>query len=255
MGQVAANEPPIMNLPPNLDTQIRRAAREFWLARAMARDEQTKRGTRDSGQRAEVTAGRSLDGFRALIIDTIRRNSCPQTIVHDGRKAVSLPGYFRPSKSWDLLAVRKSQLILCIELKSLGGPSFGNNANNRAEEAIGSGYDFRRAQHQGQFGGGSRPFLGYLILVEDDPGSSRSVSVHSPHFEVDPVFAESSYQSRMRILCERLMEQQVYSSAAVLATPRPANQNARVSYSDLSEPTSFRRLLTRLAAHVSGECR
>jgi hypothetical protein len=62
MGHPAILESPIMNLPPNLDTQIRRAAREFWNARAMARHEQTKRGTTDSGQRAEVTAGRASMG-------------------------------------------------------------------------------------------------------------------------------------------------------------------------------------------------
>ena len=43
---------------------------------------------------------------------------------------LTLPGYFRPTKLWDLLVTYKGQLIAAIELKSHVGPSFGNNFNN-----------------------------------------------------------------------------------------------------------------------------
>jgi len=34
------------------------------------------------------------------------------------RQSLELPGFFRPTKEWDLLVVREGQLIAAIELKS-----------------------------------------------------------------------------------------------------------------------------------------
>jgi hypothetical protein len=61
------------------------------------------------------------------------------------RTNIELPGYYRPTKKWDLVVVDKSCLVAAIEFKSQAGPSFGNNINNRAEEAIGSAVDIWRA--------------------------------------------------------------------------------------------------------------
>jgi hypothetical protein len=52
-----------------------------------------------------------------------------------------LPGFFRPTKEWDLLAIHDGKLLAVIEAKSQVGPSFGNNFNNRTEEAMGSALD------------------------------------------------------------------------------------------------------------------
>lgn len=58
-------------------------------------------------------------------------------------------------------------MIAAVEFKSQVGPSFGNNFNNRSEEAIGSAHDIWTAFREGAFGAQSRPFIGWLILVED----------------------------------------------------------------------------------------
>ena len=55
----------------------------------------------------------------------------------------------------------------------------------------------------------------------------------------------------MRILCERLMEQNLYSAAAVLAAPQGATGTSR----DLSAATSFKTLLAKLSGHLAGETR
>jgi hypothetical protein len=52
------------------------------------------------------------------------------------KRAVELPGYFRPTKEWDLLLVRDKTLIAAVEAKSQVGPSFGNNFNNRTEANV-----------------------------------------------------------------------------------------------------------------------
>ncbi len=185
-----------------------------------------------------------------MIVDVVHRYGPEGCEVHCDKSMVVLPGFFRPTKQWDLLIVFQRRLLAAFELKSLCGPSFGNNANNRCEEAMGSGYDFRKAQNEGLFGRGASPFLGYFILVEDSPGSREPVSVKSPHFSTDKIFHSSSYQQRMKILCERMVEQQLYSCASVLVA---SNEAKFGNSSHLSNQTSFRFLLSRLAGHIASE--
>jgi hypothetical protein len=234
----------------DFDERLRQAVRFFWRGRRDATQKQLAAGRLDQGNRGAVTGGKNLDGFRDMIVDVVRRYGPEGCEIHRGKTMVVLPGFFRPTKQWDLLVVFRGRLLAALELKSLCGPSFGNNANNRCEEAIGSGCDFRKAQGEGLFGSGASPFLGYLLLVEDDPRSRQIVSAKSPHFPTDKVFHFSSYQQRMKILCERIVEQQLYSSAAVLVAPNSAKSGES---SDLSSQTAFRFLLSRLAGHLASE--
>lgn len=110
--------------------------KSFWHTRKRQADLQRKRGQTDQGSRSAVTGGRQMDGFsetisRLLIDAEIDENDIFQ------RVSVELPGYFRPTKEWDIVVVVDGNLIAAIELKSQVGPSFGNNFNNRTEEALG----------------------------------------------------------------------------------------------------------------------
>jgi len=149
--------------------------------------------------------------------------------------------------------MRGKKLLAALELKSLGGPSFGNNFNNRCEEAIGSGLDFRTAQREGAFGRAATPFLGFFILIHDAEGSRKLLSEPSLNdaFRCDPVFKEASYQDRMVILCERLMQEGLYSSAATMSSPPDAIRSG--NFKDLTEETSFYRFLNKLQGHVQAE--
>jgi len=97
-----------------------------------------------------VTAGHHLNGIRDLI-GSVFRDELPQARVHQTAD-VSLPGYYRCMKKWDLLVEHEGYLVAAIELKSQVGPSFGNNLNNRTEEAIGSAVDLWRSYEGGTFG-------------------------------------------------------------------------------------------------------
>ncbi len=234
----------------SLDVRIQQAVRFFWQGRISAIEKQSTGGRLDQGNRGAVTGGKNLDGFRSMMLDVIAKHGPEACEVYHNRTMVVLPGFYRPVKQWDLLVVHQGRLLVALELKSLCGPSFGNNANNRCEEAIGSGHDFRRAQSEGLFGKGASPFLGYFLLVEDAPGSQRPVTLKSSHFPADEVFQETSYQQRMRILCERMVEQQLYSAASILVAP---NSPTSGEFSDLSPTTGFRYFLSRLAGHLAGE--
>lgn len=162
-----------------------------------------------------------------------------------------LPGYFRPTKLWDLLVIHQGELIAAIELKSHVGPSFGNNFNNRAEESIGTAHDFWTAYREGAFGKQPRPFAGWLMLVEDAPKSRSPVKDKSPHFPVSIEFQDASYLKRYDVLCQRLMQEQLYSAAAVIASPRESIKTG--SYSDLSSMTSLKTFVSALAGHVAAQ--
>ena len=75
----------------------------------------------------------------SLVVDIVHANGLAHADIMLKRRLLTLPGFFRPTKLWDLLVINQGKLIAAIEFKSQVGPSFGNNANNRCEEALGNG--------------------------------------------------------------------------------------------------------------------
>lgn len=227
------------------------AVSAFWSSRAHAREKQLAAGKNDPGERAGVTAGKNMDEFLGLLIDIVKANGLAHAEIHQRRAVVTLPGYFRPTKLWDLLVIHKGQLIAAIELKSQVGPSFGNNFNNRAEEAIGTAHDFWTAYREGAFGPESRPFVGWLMLVEDAAASRAVVKEKSPHFPVFKEYQGASYLERYDLLCQRLMKEQLYTTAALIASHRGADQAG--AHAPMSDMTSFKTFVASLAGHIAGE--
>jgi len=227
------------------------AVQAFWGNREKARQKQIESGKADQGERASVTAGKNMDGFIALVIDIVRANGLDRAEIHQKGRVLTLPGYFRPTKLWDLLVINNGRLIAALEFKSQVGPSFGNNFNNRAEEAIGTAHDLWKAYREGAFGEQPRPFVGWLMLLEDAPESRSPVRDSSPHFPVFKEFEEASYSERYNILCRKLVQEQLYTTASVLTSPRSAAEDG--SYSELSNMTGLRTFVTELAGHVAAE--
>lgn len=233
------------------ERQTKEAVMAFWGNREKARQKQIEAGKIDQGERAGVTAGKNMDGFIALVVDIVKANGLAHAEIHLARRVVTLPGYFRPTKLWDLVVINRKQLIAAIELKSQVGPSFGNNFNNRTEEAIGTAHDLWTAYREGAFGKHPRPFVGWMMLVEDAPESRRAVRDLSPHFPVFAEFQGASYLKRYDILCQRLVQEQLYTTACLMASPRDAAASG--VYTDLSDMTSFRTFIASLAGHVATE--
>lgn len=233
------------------EKKAREATMAFWGNREKARQKQIETGKADQGERAGVTAGKNMDGFLALIIDIVKANGLAHAEIHQQRAVVTLPGYFRPTKLWDVLVIQDKRLIAAIELKSQVGPSFGNNFNNRTEEAIGTAHDLWTAYREGAFGKNPRPFVGWLMMVEDAPESRRPVTDRSPHFPVFKEFQGASYLKRYDVLCQRLIQESLYGAASVIASPRDAAKTGQ--FSELSELTGLKTFVTTLAGHVAAE--
>jgi Restriction endonuclease XhoI len=233
----------------DFETKTQAAIKTFWQSREDAKHKQQASGKADQGERAGVTGGKNMDGFAKLVIDLVKGNGLQHAEIHHQRAVLTLPGFFRPTKLWDMLVIDKGQLIAALEFKSQVGPSFGNNFNNRAEEAIGTSHDFWTAYREGAFGPHARPFLGWLMVVEDAPQSRADVKLSSPHFPVFPEFTKSSYLTRYDMLYRRLAQEHLYSTSSVIATPRSAVVDGR--YSEMSPTTGMRSFVASLAGHIA----
>jgi len=231
-----------------MDGEIEEAVSHFWDSRLRQARSQKKRGKADQGARAAVTGGAQMDGFVELITGLVRKAGLPKPKIHRDKK-LELPGYFRPTKQWDLLVVVDGMVLAVVEAKSQVGPSFGNNFNNRTEEAIGSAVDFWTAYREGAFGGSPRPWLGYLFLLEDSPKSRSPVKVAEPHFEVLQEFKEASYMLRYELLCRKLVRERHYEGVSFITSPQPVGK--KVSFSQPAADLTFGKFAASLTAHVS----
>lgn len=148
--------------------------------------------------------------------------------------------------------IKNSQLIAAVEAKSQVGPSFGNNFNNRIEEAMGSALDLWTAFREGAFNKGAQPFLGYVFMLEDCPASQVPVRVQEPHFKVFPEFVGASYAKRYELFCRKLVRERLYTAAAFLTSRSDTGVSGLYSEPapDLSMVTFARALSAHVAAYA-----
>lgn len=88
-------------------------------------------------------------------------------------------------------------------------------------------------------------------MVEDAPGSRSPVRDASPHFPVFPEFQGASYLKRYDILCQRLIQEQLYTTASIITSPRTAVTSGE--YAELSEMTGLKAFVAALAGHCAAE--
>lgn len=225
----------VFKMPNDIEQRIARAMDFFWSTRTGQISRQTAHGVHDQGNRGAVTGGKQLDGFVDLVFDLLTLNGVPSRCIYTNSD-LELPGFFRPNKKWDLLVVDNKELIIAIEFKSQVGPSFGNNFNNRTEEAMGSALDLWTAYREGVFGTHNAPWLGYFMVLEDCIKSNEPVRVRSPHFNVLDEFIDASYKQRYEIFCNKLLLERQYSAACFATT---SFINETISYGFPKENLSF----------------
>lgn len=233
--------------------EIKKATSEavsyFWKMR-----EQQKKGQveQSEGNRGSVLGGKHLDGFFNLIINVLVNNGVEPSDIYTS-KQLELPGFFRPTKKWDLLVIKKiskeeRRLVCALEMKSQVG-SFGNNFNNRTEESLGSSVDFWTAYRENAFHSIPRPWLGYLLLLEDSEGSRNKVSTMEPHFKVFDEFKNTSYAERYEIFARKLVSEGKYTSACLIKSEKSSGLK-KGEYQEPAKDLSVKQFITSLAAHL-----
>lgn len=232
---------------PRIEDLLKKAVAHYWRT-LNQQSERQKSGDADRGGRAAVTGGKQMDGFCELVQKILVHNELPEASIYT-RDRLELPGYFRPTKRWDMLVVHDGHLIAAIEFKSQLGPSFGNNFNNRTEEALGSAVDLWTAYREGAFGRDQpRPWLGWVMLLEESPQSMAPVGLKEPHFQAFTEFRGTSYARRYELLLRRLILEKTYDCAAlILAT---ANGGPKGRFREPANDLTMKRLLAGLAGHV-----
>ena len=253
-------------MSPKLEQRFAKAVRYFWRVRSSQGERQgAAGGGRDAGERTAVTGGGHCRGFASLICELLVENGIPDVHVFFAREKVAkgvvpskrpqkqkgteLPGFFRATKDWDLIVVAEDQLVAGVEFKSQIGPSFGNNFNNRTEEAIGNATDLQVAFREGAFKLSARPWLGYFVLLEECAKSLSPVSVEEPHFSVFPEFKGASYAKRYELLCQRLVREQLYDAACFVLSTR--ERGPRGKYREPNSEISFRTFVSSLIGHAT----
>ena len=221
---------------PEQTPAFRNAVAHFWERRGRAT---AAEDVAYAGRRAEVVGGKQLDGFLYTLRQELVSAGVSGSRIHIRRALTYLPGFFRPTKMWDLIVATDRELCAVVELKAHIGPSFGNNTNNRAEEAIGNATDLWQAYREGAFADSPEPWLGYLLLLEDCDEVRRDVAVKEPHFDVFPEFKSASYQRRYELLLRKLVRERLYSAACLLVSDP----------NDAGETTNYHEPATDLSAH------
>ncbi len=225
-----------------------RAVAHYWATRTAQRDRQKRTGKADQGLRSAVTGGAQMDGFIDLFTELIAAAGIPAQYVFRSNN-VELPGFFRPTKEWDLLVIREKTLLVAIEAKSQVGPSFGNNFNNRTEEAMGSALDLWTAYRERAYLGSPQPFLGYFFMLEDCDASNNPVKVREPHFKVFPEFVGASYRRRYELFCRKLVLERYYTTSAFITSM--ARDGSRGLFSTPADDLSLERFAKILVGHLA----
>lgn len=230
-----------------LSERFRQSVERFWEIRDAQGKKQAKTGRVDAGTRGDVTGGGHMAEIEKLVVEILIAAGIGPLEVKT-RSKLELPGYFRAEKQWDLLVISRQQLVAAVEFKSQVGPSFGNNFNNRTEEAIGNATDLLTAFREGRVGTDIPPFLGYFFLLEDCPAVQAPVKNAAPHFPVDPIFKDASYSKRYEILCRRLVRERLYNAACLTLSPKPEKGPATISPAPAD--LSFRSFAAALRGHA-----
>ncbi|MEG3436379.1 PaeR7I family type II restriction endonuclease [Pannus brasiliensis CCIBt3594] len=245
-----------MNTLENFEELIQEAIECFWDTRKRQGEKQETSGKKDMGNRGNVTGGKHMEGFEHLVVRIARECGISENSIFYSQN-VELPGYFRPTKKWDLLIVDDGFLVAAIEFKSHTGPSFGNNFNNRTEEAIGTAQDLWVAYRERAIRSILRPWLGYLLLLEDHPDSTKPRKPKEPHFAVFPEFKGpspeypgSSYAKRYEELLLRLIYERLYDSCCLLLSSATSPYTTIEPNETLMAKHFFSMLTGHLATYV-----
>jgi hypothetical protein len=231
-----------------LDEELSNAVAYYWSKLSNQRSDQQDSELATRGRRAEVLGGKQMDGFASLCEDVLVDAGLPEdSIVHE--YDATLPGYYRATKRWDMAVVHEGELLAVLEFKSITS-SFGNNLNNRIEEALGNPTDLYAAYEEGAFAPSSEPWLGYLLLMGESDKSISPVTVREPNFGVFEAFHDASYVGRGQELCKRLVRKRLYDGATFILSD--ADRGTDGGYTEPDPELSFKRFIGSLVGHIKG---
>ena len=182
-----------------------------------AEKRQQERGSHDQGARSQVTGGKHFNCVAEQLRKDLLSLGYKEEDVYYENKCLSLPGWYRPSKDWDLLAFDSDELLALVELKSINS-SFGNNANNRTEESLGSAVDAAHSIKNSLIPFKTvPPLIGYVLVIKICEDSiKKSKKEKKCVYPIDEVFKGASYYERLTVFGRRLLAERLYQAVWIV---------------------------------------
>jgi hypothetical protein len=215
-------------LPP-FEDRLHKAVAHYWRT-LVAQSSKQKPGT-DHGRRSAVTGGKQMDGFCELVDWVLRENGLGEASNYV-RSDRELPGFFRPTKEWDMLVVHEGRTVAAIEFTSQRVPPLATDTSTRIEETIGMAEGMWTAFRQEANGRSRpRPWLGWVMLVEDGSDSG-------------------SYGRRYEQILHKFAHERLIDAAALIASPGKCG--SRDTFIKPAEDLSMKWFLSNLVGWVGG---
>lgn len=167
-----------------------------------------------------------MEPLSRLVVSDMVEAGYDEKSVFTNVNNVAIPGWFRPRKEWDIAAYEDGVLVAALELKSMS-KDFGNNFNNRAEEALGSAEDINYSVRNHVIDlNVLPPGLGYAMVIVDNP-DSRKVSngklkpgtkqVIDYRYPLRGEFRDTDYIHKYAVMGRRLLLERIYQAVWIVA--------------------------------------
>jgi len=233
---------------PDYSPDFAHAMNEFWRVKGSQQTRADQAGTSAGSNSGGVRGGKHMQPFE----DLVRKVVADSGIVCDPAPPVScvVPGYYRESKAWDVVLQHEGHVLAIIEAKSQTARSLGNNVNNRVEEAIGQAADIWKSYEHELLGTGIRPWVGYLMVLEQTPEVTRPVRSPAarsipPGMKLDDAFSSQGRAARYAKAFKRLDQERMLDATCFATSSGPGHHE----FPD--EWLSFKSF----AAQLWGRCR
>jgi len=232
---------------PDYEAEFARAIAQFWAIKTNQQAAADQAGTSAGATHGAVRAGKHMAPFEELVRQVVR--DAGVTVDVEQAETIYVPGYYRETKSWDVVLQYKGHALAIVEAKSQGS-RLANNFNNRVEEAIGQAADVWKSHERGLLVSGIRPWVGYVMIVEETPKTTEPKHLLAgkavpPGMVVDSGFDGMSYAERYAEAFKRLDQERMLDATCVAIT----SSGSAYSYPD--EWLSF----NGFAAQLWGRCK
>jgi len=236
----------------NLDcTEIekltKKAVSVFWDSKRKSKTKSLGHGQINREEDGTPTDRNNMDGFKNLIKEVAVASGLSKASVITDSDLTIFPGRGFDSV-WDLLVEHDETCLAALRIRNLVGPfSEEENPGLCITRALGAATNFQSSIQKGLFNMHPSPFLGFLVLLEDDKESPLPVSVTSPDFN------NSFYREGFENSCRIFIQDGIYDSAALLFSSY--DRRLKGEFSEFDSAFGLKRFLAEFQIHLQWRLR
>ncbi|MFJ4918424.1 PaeR7I family type II restriction endonuclease [Streptomyces sp. NPDC088725] len=213
---------------------VKEAARTIWVMRER----------RDTQQ---VRVSNPYGALVAAVVDSLTTRGIDSAWIRIGR-AAELPGSYGLGRSaWDISIFRDDIPLAAVTFRSLSGPGYGNNFNNRIQELTGNAFAVR--QHDGQSIEKFRPYLGLFFIIQEGEGANRPTR-RSRGSTTETVWGPS-YKEQLGETFAQFRSDGLYDGIAYVSASTDENPSLEEPRPDMPVNGFIDALVTRVLSYVA----